>query len=194
MIYMSPQNNIAGRAREFGQMLTPKSGRATPRGIWCADNGVFTGQYRFGAYFSWLWAMRPYRGECAFVPAPDVVSDARATRLRYWMTAPLIKAMGYPVAYVAQDDQENMAFPPMDAVFIGGSTDWKMSPAADACIRAGQASGAWVHVGRVNSIKRIRHFKLVGVDSVDGTALTYAPDVYYRLFGRALKQNPLMEI
>ena len=34
----------------------------------------------------------------------------------------------------------------------------------------------WVHMGRVNSQRRLRYAHAIGCDSVDGTYLTYAPD------------------
>jgi hypothetical protein len=50
-----------------------------------------------------------------------------------------------------------------------------MSENAEAVIRRAQALGKWVHVGRVNTIRRIRRFQRMGVDSVDGTCLCYGP-------------------
>lgn len=66
-----------------------------------------------------------------------------------------------------------------------------MSREALVCIQRAQAQGRWVHVGRVNSQKRIRHFKLAGVDSVDGTSICYQPDVNYLTLDRALVNQPL---
>ena len=98
----------------------------------------------------------------------------------------------------AQDGLEKIKwavkFLPYDCLFIGGSTEWKMGSGADQCIKIAKSRGKWVHVGRVNSQKRIRHFKLVGVDSVDGTSLTYAPDRDYWVFQKALLQPVLFQV
>jgi hypothetical protein len=34
----------------------------------------------------------------------------------------------------------------------------------------------FVHMGRVNSLKRLRYAEFIGVDSADGTVLTFGPD------------------
>lgn len=196
MIYMSPQTRIApGISERFGQILTPISGTRLPERVWCADNGVFTGQFNEDAFFRWLDRMEAARHLCLFVTVPDSVANAIETQYKFRHYAWKIKAKGWPVAFVAQDGQESLPFPPeYDALFIGGSTEWKMSKAADWCVRKAQEGGRWVHAGRVNSIRRIRHFQLIGVDSADGTTIAYAPDEKYPLLLRALLQPPLMEV
>lgn len=148
--------------------------------------------FDWSKFYNWLIHMMPYQSNCVFVTVPDVVADACATLYRYRYYAWRIKALGYPVALVAQDGLEALRWPPeYDALFIGGSTEWKLSSAADWCIRKAQSAGAWVHVGRVNSIKRIRHCQLRGVDSVDGTSLAFSPDRHYKRFTGQLSQDPL---
>ena len=58
------------------------------------------------------------------------------------------------------------------AIFIGGTTEWKLGPHAKAVIRAAQAIGKYVHVGRVNTPGRFEYFDSLGVDSIDGTGLS----------------------
>jgi hypothetical protein len=159
------------------------------------DNGAFTGLFNEAAFWRKLEQMRPHRANCVFVVAPDVVGNAIATMHQYRYYGPAIHAAGYPVAFVAQDGQEIYPFPPeYDALFIGGSTEWKLSDAALWCIQQAKASGKWVHVGRVNSQRRIRHFQLARVDSVDGTSVTFAPDKNYRTLDRQLVQRPLFTV
>jgi hypothetical protein len=57
------------------------------------------------------------------------------------------------------------------AIFIGGSTRFKLSKAAVDIIRTAQAMDKWVHVGRVNTPERWDRFEKLGVDSVDGTGI-----------------------
>lgn len=70
--------------------------------------------------------------------------------------------------------QEDMPIPwdDIQAVFIGGSTEWKLSGHAAQVIRAAQALEKWVHAGRVNTPGRFEHFERLGVDSIDGTGLS----------------------
>jgi hypothetical protein len=118
-----------------------------------------------------------------------------ATLELYSEYAPQIRALGYKVALVAQDGLEDLPWPERyDALFVGGTTGWKMSDAADWCIRKAQKAGVWVHVGRVNSQQRIRHFAVMGVDSVDGTTIAYEPDVAYRKLETQLRQPVLLEV
>lgn len=54
-------------------------------------------------------------------------------------------------------------------VFVGGSTDWKELTTAKWAALA-RTHGAYIHVGRVNTRRRIRLCIESGVDSVDGTS------------------------
>lgn len=143
-------------------------------------------------FWRFLEKMQAKRDRCLFVVAPDVVADAIATleRFRYWGCR--IKAAGWPVAFAAQDGQESLEFPPeFDTLFVGGSTEWKMGKGAEQCICRAQELRKWIHVGRVNSQIRIRHFQLMNVDSVDGTCLVYGPDVNRWVLEKQLMQKPL---
>lgn len=195
MIYMSPNAlPIQRKNRYFGHIMTPAGGKKTPIQLpWCADNEVFTERFRWPVFADWLAYMHRHRETCKFVVVPDVVGNACATLDRYRWYAWRIKSMGFPVAFVAQDGIEDMKWPPeYDVLFIGGSTEWKMGEAAAWCIKKAQAAGKWVHVGRVNSQKRIRHFQLLQVDSVDGTGLVFAPDKNYRVLMGQLVKTPLI--
>ena len=146
--------------------------------VWAVDNGVFTRGFVWDDMRDFLESKEEHREACKFVVVPDVVGDAVATMCLYRHWAWRIKAMGWPVAFVAQDGQEQHDFPPeYDALFIGGTTHWKMGEGAVRCIVQAQANGKWVHVGRVNTQRRIAYFQQLNVDSVDGTCLAYGPEV-----------------
>lgn len=159
------------------------------------DNGIFSGKFSPRDFWNKLNQMKPYQSTCLFIVAPDTVSDAYATMCAFSEWQPLIKAAGWPVALVAQDDMEWFPFPSeFDALFVGGSTEWKMSKEALRCIKRAKNAGKWVHVGRVNSQKRIRHFQLAGVDSVDGTTVCFSPNKSYSVIDRQLAQRPLLRV
>jgi hypothetical protein len=65
----------------------------------------------------------------------------------------------------------------MDVLFIGGDTEWKLGPVASDLAAQAKRRGKWVHMGRVNSEKRLRYADAIGCDSADGTYLTFGPDV-----------------
>lgn len=185
MLYLANPcgNESIGAAMDegvIGFIDTPKQGNRRPAGVrWCADNGCFSEQWEPSRWWEFLEANAADAATCLFATAPDVVGDARATeeRSRPWLSK--IRALGYPVAYVAQNGMEFSTWDlwdEIDCLFIGGTTDWKLGP--EACNLAAVASsmGKWIHVGRVNSEKRFRYAEAIRADSCDGTYLTYGPE------------------
>jgi hypothetical protein len=158
---------------------------------WIVDNGAFVGAFEPERYFAFLIDKQAWRVTCRFVVVPDVIQDAAGTIAQFEQYAPRIRALGYPVAYVAQDGAECLPFPTCDAVFLGGSTAWKMGAGATECIQRAKATGKWVHAGRVNSQKRCLHFLLLGADSCDGTDFVYHPDEAVRMIPRWIDHQPL---
>lgn len=161
-------------------MTTPAQGNRVPDGAWwAADNGVYgTGYPGDEAWLEWL-TTRPYdRGRCLFATAPDVVGDAAATlaRSRRWL--PVLRSLGYRAGFVAQDGAQDAGVPwdDVDALFLGGSTGWKLSGHAERLARAARDRGKWVHMGRVNSWRRWQVAEAWGCDSCDGTYLAFGPD------------------
>ena len=199
MIYLWPQaSSMIGMSERFGVMTSPAHG-TVPLGIqegrvFGVDNEAYTRGFDPNRFFSYLELLQPYRTRWLFAACPDVVGDARLTIGLYGAFAHRIKSFG-PVAFVAQDGQESLEFPvAFDWLFIGGTTDWKMGAGADDCIRRAKALGKPVHVGRVNSIKRMAHFKLMEVDSVDGTFPAYEPDTARERLTRGLAQPALFSV
>lgn len=169
-------------AGTLGMIATPKQGNPIPPGAaWCADNGCFGKGYPGDeAWFDWLASFTTEQiARCAFAVAPDVVADAAATLERSVPWLPRIRALGYPAAFVAQNGQEHLPVPwdDLDVLFIGGDTAWKLGPHASRLAAEAKAHGKHVHMGRVNSERRIRYAHAIGCDSVDGTYLTFGPDL-----------------
>jgi hypothetical protein len=176
-----PRVRDAMRGGQLGQITTPAAGnKVLPDVPWCADNSCFTpGRYPGDdAYLRWLAHRAPFAARCAFATAPDVVGDAASTLHRSAPVLPRIRALGYPAALVAQDGLEHqpIAWGSFDVLFLGGSTTWKLGPAAADLTRQARRRGLAVHMGRVNSLKRLRHAAAIGCQSVDGTYLAYGPD------------------
>lgn len=95
---------------------------------------------------------------------------------------PAIRTLGYPAALVAQDGLEHLDVPwdDFDALFIGGSTEWKLGKAAARLVAEAKRRGKHVHMGRVNSRRRWSYAEHIGCDSVDGTFLAFGPDANLR--------------
>jgi hypothetical protein len=149
-------------------------------GRWAADNGCYAqgAKFRMDAFMAWLTKFSELAPSCLFATAPDVVADAKATWARSMPAFGPIRAAGYKVALVAQNGIEDMDldWSAFDAVFLGGDTRWKLSAAADGVAREAKRRGRWVHMGRVNSFKRLEVAQRFGCDSVDGNYLGFGPD------------------
>lgn len=163
-------------------IATPRQRNLLPDDVeWCADNGCFGPNYMGNAaWIRWLASYPPEAvRRCQFAVAPDVVGDAVATaeRSRPWLGA--IRALDYPVAYVAQDGLENLTLPwnDFDVLFIGGTTAWKLGRHAQEITASARERGKPVHMGRVNSYRRLAYAASIGCTSADGTYLRFAPDV-----------------
>ena len=187
-MYLSGTSNPAvieaAQHRAIGLMAQPDSGYEQQIGAyrwWAADNGCFAKGDAFNelAWMRWVKSLRRHRTTCLFVVAPDVVGNAAATLTRSAPWLPQIRKMGYAAAFVAQDGLEDEVVPweTFDALFIGGSTDYKLSQQATMVIREAKAEGKWCHMGRVNSQKRLLTARDMGCDSADGTFLKFGPDV-----------------
>jgi hypothetical protein len=150
---------------------------------WGADNACYSQGDRFdaGDWLEWLASLRRFRERCLFAVAPDVVGDAEATLARSRPYLPTIRQLGFPAAYVTQDGCTSALVPwgECDALFVGGTDGWKLSEASWALCREAKLRGLHVHVGRVNSWRRMKACAVSGVDSVDGTYLLWGPDVNF---------------
>lgn len=159
---------------------TPQRWGQVPAGArWCADNGCFANGYP-GDTAWWAW-LSEHEGldRCAFAVAPDVVGDAAATLTRSAPWLPRIRSLGVPAAFVAQDGLEGMPAPwaDLDVLFIGGSTGWKLGPHVRTLVAEAHRRGKPVHMGRVNSWRRVDYARHLGCNSVDGTFLAFGPDI-----------------
>lgn len=174
-----PKVRSAMRAGLLGQIVTPAAGNRIVEGVpWVADNAVFADKYPGdAAYLAWLAAL-PHKVNCRFAVAPDVVGDAAGTLTRSRPMLSRIRALGMPVAYAAQDGAtvETLPWDEFDVLFIGGSTGWKLGPAARTLIVEAKRRCLWVHMGRVNSHRRLQRAADSGCDSADGTYLAFGPD------------------
>jgi hypothetical protein len=201
MIYFANPSNPAVRAamltHPLGAIMTHAQHNLLPPDVvWVADNGCGPGKRGVGhgfpgyePYWAWLAGLidredadpcDPDTTGCLFAVAPDVVGDADATLARQQMMRSLdaIRLLGLPAAFVLQDGQERRDVPweDCDAVFIGGSTEWKLGPHARALAARAAELGKWVHMGRVSSLKRLRYAQQIGCRSADGTFISFAPD------------------
>lgn len=143
---------------------TAQSGRA-----WAADNDCYQG-LDADAFDLMLQRINGLNG-CLFVTVPDVVADANATATLWETWAPIVKSYNLPRALVLQDGitEPDVPWSELDAVFVGGSTEWKLGSQAATIVTEANKRNKWTHMGRVNTQRRIRYAKSIGIKSVDGT-------------------------
>lgn len=176
-----------------GLLVQPKTGRYVRElgryPAWAADNGRFSpagAPVPIPTWWGWLEQVAELRP--MFATAPDVVhmtpagpvGDAVAT---WELAAPWlerIRSLEVPAALVAQDGltletvDELAPWSAWDCLFIGGSDAYKLGrPAGELALEA-RARGKAVHVGRVNSGKRLRYAASIGAHTSDGTFLQRA--------------------
>jgi hypothetical protein len=155
--------------------LAPRSHERVLDGrVWAADTGCFNSpeKYTDAGYLAWLGQRVVALDRCLFATAPDVVGDAWSRHM-----LPRIRSLGYRAALVAQDGIEDIAidWDAFDVLFVGGTTDWKLSERAIGVMADAKRRGKWVHAGRVNSLRRLRLMQMAGADSADGTFVAIAP-------------------
>lgn len=197
MIYLTGRLSVEkiGNRPDIGIMIGYRAGSLShgrthlEKTLWAADNGCFTNpKLDVREYLKWLKRLGKYRETCLFATAPDVVGDNKATWERSEPVLPKIRALGYPAALVAQDGIENheIQWDTFDCLFIGGTTEWKLSGDAFSVTRQALREGKWVHMGRVNSFRRLLRARYYGCQSTDGTQLAFAPDKNLALLERWL--------
>lgn len=146
------------------------------------DNGCFSpeGQARFNidSYARLINSTLNAFGEDAvmFATARDVPMNWTATLELSLPMLPMIRKLGAPAALVVQDGATvgNIPWSELDVIFIGGSTEWKLSDEALSITKAARYLGKRIHMGRVNSLIRARTALRFGCDSMDGTFLKFA--------------------
>jgi hypothetical protein len=176
---------LAGRYPDLlGHLLSPGCGNSVATTLStglpvAADNGAYSG-FDPDAFRRLLGRVAG-RPRLLWVACPDRVGDARATIALFRKWEEEVRAAG-PVAFVLQDGQEDLALPDADAYFIGGSTRWKLSRVAAGLTDEAHRRGVPVHMGRVNSLRRIEAAYRLGCGSVDGTGMSRWGDAHLAKF------------
>lgn len=168
-------------AAHLGVMLQPNQGNH----FWsqfrfglpvCVDNAAFSNPNDRSL---WNMLVDAWPMPIEWLAVPDVVGDHRATRQMFdAFVGQLVCEIGrvpVPLAFVAQNGcgRSDVPWDMMACLFVGGDTRWKLSSVAVRLCHEARDRGKEVHVGRVNSLKRLRFCRDVMLaDSVDGTGFS----------------------
>lgn len=162
---------LAGRyPGRIGHLFSP-GGQRGPHLPYALDNGAWPAHKNKAAWSEAEWrhliswsAMSGIRPLWAVVP--DVVGDREQTIERWHRYSAIVRAHGFRCAFAAQDGMTPDDVPDDECVvFLGGSTDWKLSVIDPWCARF----PGRVHVARVNTWDRLIKCWRAGAVSVDGT-------------------------
>lgn len=185
---------MTSHREHLGVLLTPFNRNSVDAVIgtglpWAIDNGAFSG---FNATAFVRLCMRAEGSpRLLWVACPDIVGDATQTATEFERWAPSLHRLRLPVALVAQDGAEDLVQPwdQFCCLFIGGTTEWKLSHAAWDLCREAKRRDKLVHMGRVNSLRRMKIAQLYGCDSIDGSSASKYGDKYIHKYCRWIKHR-----
>jgi hypothetical protein len=135
-----------------------------------------------------------------WVAVPDVVGDHSETRRlfgiwrHYWLEE--IGRIPFPLAFVLQNGctVDEVPWDDISAVFVGGDNDFKLRQSAPL-IDAAKERGKMIHIGRVNTHRRLRYAYDLGADTVDGTNYSMFSETHLPgalAFVRGLDKRPVL--
>lgn len=194
------RNLEALRAYGWGLLVSARGVLRTEGFLtYALDNGAWT-SYREGRPFddrSFLAAVEAVGAGAQFIVVPDIVCGGHASLRLSEAWLPRLTGIGRRRLVAVQNGMV-----PADVrgllssevgLFVGGDTAWKES-SLPAWGRLARESGCYLHVGRVNSARRIRLCQLAGAHSFDGTSVSRFAQTIGLLDSarrRAVSSNPL---
>lgn len=138
------------------------------------DNGAWTAHQQNRAFDSdkYLGVVDAMGASADWIVIPDRVGDAIGTFEMFDVWWPRIRGAGL-LLFALQDgmttQQVDQVLRPGMGLFVGGSDHFKEST-AEAWGRFARSRSLYLHVGRVNTARRIAIAAAAGADSVDGTS------------------------
>lgn len=168
------RNLDALRAAGWRLLLNPSGVWRTEGFPYCLDNGAWTA-HTTGRPFDdrafYQCALR-FGADADFVILPDVVAGGlESLRLSLsWIDAlPWCQRLMLPVQDGMSMDDVRPHLSARVGIFVGGSDGWK-EQTMSAWGKLAREVGCRLHVGRVNTRRRIRLAQLAGADSIDGSS------------------------
>lgn len=173
------QNLAALRAAGWGLMVSARGVLRTEGfDTYALDNGAWTSFQRGEAFDESAFQLAVDKlGERAdFIVVPDIVAGGLRS-LDFSLTwLERLRGVSTPMAFAVQDGMTPaMVEPYIGAgrskagyLFVGGSTEWKLATMSQ-WVELGRRKHAGIHVGRVNTVRRIKACLGAGATSFDGS-------------------------
>jgi hypothetical protein len=193
----------------IGRLVTPRHfpsiAETVAEGITiAADNDGFGG-VDFPAFVKMLDALEPFASSVKFVTVPDVVCDAAGTFALWREWAPIVRARGLTPALVLQNGMirgldgvrfghDLISWDEIGAIFVGGDDAYKDGVDVALLTLEAELRGLWIHVGRVNTVRRLRHAEALGANSVDGSGWARFRDAMLPRYARWIAAGRPIEL
>lgn len=189
-----------GAMKEHGwRLMVSARGALRTEGFrYALDNGAWTSHQR-GEPFdgdAFMRAVYALGEDADFIVIPDIVAGGLQS-LEFsmaWLKKLQSLMIGRFFLLPVQDGMGECDIAPLVGpslgIFVGGSTEWKES-SLYLWGEVARRRGAWLHVGRVNSERRIHLCAAAGADSFDGSSATRFSCTTNRL-DRARRQPDLL--
>lgn len=171
------RRNLAALKRAGWRLLVSARGRLSHEGFqYALDNGAWTAHQR-GEPFDIPAFERAVEWGAAgadWLILPDAVGAGLESLRMSLSWAPRLTGL-CPLLLAVQDGMTVADVSPFVGrdigIAVGGSTEWKERTAIEWG-RLAAATGAYLHVLRVNTVRRIRICKAAGADSFDGSSVS----------------------
>lgn len=182
------------RQADWALLLTPDRPErwgfqriAIDNGAWgCFQRGIEWTPERF------LPLVHEHGADAMWVVAPDIVMGGAESLARSLSWLPELLQLTPRVLIAVQngmtDDDLRPHVGSRVGLFVGGDTEWKEF-SLPMWGKLAQETACWLHVGRVNSARRIRLCALAGAHSFDGTSASKYAVTLPRLDGAARQQS-----
>tara|TARA_R100000951_G_scaffold22085_1_gene18339 strand:- start:3240 stop:3881 length:642 start_codon:yes stop_codon:yes gene_type:complete len=161
-----------------GQLLTPLTRYKLRERVFGIDNGGFTGA-KIKGFTKIIKSQYELKDQCLFAAVPDKIGNHKET-LMMWEEYQQI-ADGYKKAFVVQDGFDGWPSN-ADALFVGGSTEFKDSYECDQIVLSALSNNMHVHIGRVNTFDRFYHFHKLGANTCDGSGISMYDHMLVKLY------------
>ncbi len=169
------RNLAALRGAGWRILVSAKGVHRTEGFPYAIDNGAWT-SHQQGTPFddaAFIKCVNYLGADADFVVAPDVVMGGMGSLALSLTWIPWLRDRCRRILVPVQDGMTDEDIAPLLSpelgIFVGGSTEWKEATTL-RWSRLAHAHGAWCHVGRVNTIRRIRICQFAAVDSIDGSS------------------------
>lgn len=172
------RRNLAAMRAAGWRLLISAAGCLRAEGFrYAIDNGAWSAfqQGRSLDERAFMKAVDTHGERADWIVLPDIVAGGRRS-LDYslaWLER--LRGLPTPLLIAVQDGMEvddvRGHLNPSVGIFVGGTTDWKERTAAVWGALA-RRRNCYLHIGRVNSVRRIRIAAAAGADSIDGTSVS----------------------